>query len=616
MMRLRSPCLVLLLLLSVAGCGQAPAPAPERAVAAAPAPAKAVVERGVEGEAEAGDETAADWQPILPAIDASQMPRTLSQARRALDAGLLERGGSPGPGALELYLAVLAIAPEDAAAREGLHSTLDAMLERGRIAMRAGELAQAVRIDRIVESTLPAHPDLADYREHLASVRRAQALLDAAERAARQGHYLLPAGGNALESIRRARSASPDYAPTMQVLQRWHEFLLQRAWKAAGDEDYAAAQARLIDARRWWPESPRNEVMALRILELRQALTDALLEQGHAAVDKLDLEQADKSLAHVRRIAAQAAGPDMLRHRIHLARHYGPFVPGQSFAEPLALGGKGPEMVVVPHGSFRMGSPDDEAARQAAEGPAHRVIFTRGFAVARNEITVAQFRRFVVATGYRSVAERVGRSSVFDEKTGQLGDRAGVNWRHDHVGATATDDMPVLHVAFEDGVAFADWLSRQTVQKYRLPSEAEFEYALRAGSKTTYPWGDGRPNRLVGNLTGEGDESSRGRRWGNAIAGYRDGFWGPAPVRSFAPEAYGSFDLIGNASEWTLDCWHDSYQRAPMDGSAWINPGCGRRVMRGASWASAPEQARSAFRQAVEGTSTSARTGFRVVREL
>lgn len=612
MMRLRSPFLVAMLLLSIAGCRQAEPPPTERT--RAPAAAKPPASRPARSEETVQD--AATWRPILPTLQAAQVPRTLRQAGQALDAGLLERGASPGPGALELYLAVLAIEPENATAREGLRSTLDAMLERGRLAMRAGDLAQAARIDHIVADALPAHPDLAGYRERLAAARKAQALLDAAERSARQGHFLLPAGGNALESIRRARSLAPDYAPTTDVLRRWHEFLLQRAWKAAGAEDYAAAQSRLAEARRWWPESPRNEVMALRILELRQALTDALLDQGHAAVDKLDLEQAGKSLAHVRRIAAQAAGPDRLRQRIYLARHYGLFVPRQIFAEALAIGGKGPEMVVMPHGSFRMGSPDDEASRQAAEGPQHRVIFTRGFALARSEITVAQFRRFVVASRYRSVAERAGRSRVFDEKTGQMSDREGVNWRHDHVGAPATDDMPVLHVAFEDGVAYADWLSRQTAQKYRLPSEAEFEYVLRAGSGTAYPWGEGRPKRLVGNLTGEGDQSMRGRRWGNAVPGYRDGFWGPAPTRSFAPEAYGSFDLIGNASEWTLDCWHDSYKRAPMDGSAWVNPGCRQRVVRGASWASALEQARSAFRQGVDARNTSARTGFRVVREL
>ena len=124
------------------------------------------------------------------------------------------------------------------------------------------------------------------------------------------------------------------------------------------------------------------------------------------------------------------------------------------------------------------------------------------------------------------------------------------------------------------------------------------------------------PTRVVGNLTGDGDTSRLGRRWSNAIPGYTDGHWGPAPVRSFPAEAFGTFDLIGNVSEWVQDCWHDSYRRAPRDGSAWVNPGCSDRVIRGASWASSLDRARSAYRQSTPADTTNARVGFRVVREL
>jgi formylglycine-generating enzyme required for sulfatase activity len=173
-----------------------------------------------------------------------------------------------------------------------------------------------------------------------------------------------------------------------------------------------------------------------------------------------------------------------------------------------------------------------------------------------------------------------------------------------------------VHVSWSDAVAYTRWLSAQTGQRYRLPSEAEFEYVLRAGSQALYPWGGGTPQVIVGNLTGSGDLSRSGRRWSNAIPGYRDAYWGPAPVRNFPVEPFGTFDMIGNVAEWTLDCWHDSYQRAPDDGSAWVNPGCPRRVARGASWSSALDFARSAARQAMHEDTTSARLGFRVVREL
>jgi formylglycine-generating enzyme required for sulfatase activity len=273
-------------------------------------------------------------------------------------------------------------------------------------------------------------------------------------------------------------------------------------------------------------------------------------------------------------------------------------------------------MVVLAHGGFTMGSPDEEPNRLESEGPTRPVAFARGFAIARNETTVGEFARFVTATGYRSVATRRGRSTIYDERAGTMSERGGVDWRRDHAGNEAAPGLPVVHVAFEDAEAYAAWLSAQTGERYRLPSEAEFEYALRAGRTDAYPWGAGRPPRVVGNLTGDGDQSRLKRRWSNAITGYSDGFWGPAPVRSYPAEGFGTFDLVGNVSEWVLDCWHDSYRRAPSDGSAWVNPGCEERVIRGASWASTLDRARSAWRQSTPVGTTHARLGFRVARDL
>jgi len=173
-----------------------------------------------------------------------------------------------------------------------------------------------------------------------------------------------------------------------------------------------------------------------------------------------------------------------------------------------------------------------------------------------------------------------------------------------------------LHVSVEDAQAYVEWLSAQTGQRYRLPSEAEFEYALRAGSDTVFPWGQGSPPEGTGNFTGDRDRSPGGRSWSNAFDGYGDGHWGPAPVGSFGANAWGLHDLAGNVSEWVADCWHDSYRRAPRDAVAWVNPGCRMHVIRGGAWASSPEQTRSAWRAPAARDTTNARIGFRVVREL
>jgi formylglycine-generating enzyme required for sulfatase activity len=240
----------------------------------------------------------------------------------------------------------------------------------------------------------------------------------------------------------------------------------------------------------------------------------------------------------------------------------------------------------------------------------------KGFAMARTTISVGQFREFVRASGYQPDSVRLGGASVYDERSGALHDDAQATWQDDYAGRPAGDNLPVVNVSWRDARAYAEWLSQRTGKRYRLPSEAEFEYALRGGTQTRYWWGQQAPTRKVENLTGNADRSSSGRRWNNAFPTYRDGYWGPAPVMSFAANPFGLYDMGGNVSEWTADCWHDSYLRAPTDGSAWINPGCSVHVVRGGSWGSSPDQVRSAYRQGAEGEVRSARVGFRVVREL
>ncbi|MEO7251102.1 MAG: formylglycine-generating enzyme family protein [Arenimonas sp.] len=557
-----------------------------------------------------------EWQSRIPQITAAQSTQTLRQADDALARGQLERGTSPGPGALELYLAVLAVDAQNAAAQAGVQAALDALLERGRLAMRAGKLADAERIEFIAGSLLPEHPDLPAYQQLLADARAAGQWVAMANEAAAGGRLIAPLGRSALDYFSRAREVAADFAPVAAGMIHWNHEMLKRAWQKATAEDFLGAESVLGESALFLPHSTEARVLALRILEWRQARTDAVLAQGNAEVDRLHLDQAAGILAHASRIAAQKPGVDALRQRIHLARHYGPFKPGQSFSEKLANRAQGPEMVVIPYGDFIMGSSDGEPQHQDNEAPSHRVEFKRGFAIARNEITVGDFKRFVDASRYRTWATRAGHSTVYDEKGGVFTEHEAVDWRRDHVGRIASAALPVAHIALQDALAYAHWLSVQTGQRYLLPTEAQFEYVLRAGSRDIYPWGAAPPNRLVGNLPGDGDLSRLGRRWGNPIPGYRDAFWGQSPVRNFPMERFGTFDMVGNVSEWTLDCWHDSYQRAPVDGSAWVNPGCPQRVVRGASWGSSLDQARSASRLPMQAQTSTARLGFRVVREL
>ncbi|HEY4554832.1 MAG TPA: formylglycine-generating enzyme family protein, partial [Lysobacter sp.] len=427
------------------------------------------------------------------------------------------------------------------------------------------------------------------------------------------------AGGGAIAEFREALRLRPGDTRALQGLAASESALIRRAEAAAQEDNYARAAQWLEHASRVRPDAGTVDDARRRIAEQRAARVRALRDEGIAALTEDDgIDTARQRLAALLRIAP-AADPAAveLRERIDLAVHYGLFRPGQVFTDALVQGvGRGPQMVVVPHGAFRMGAGPDDRAGSDAERPTRNVRFERGFAMSRYEVTVGEFRRFVNASGHRPRSTRRGYSIAYDERAGNLVRRSGADWSTDYAGAPADDRLPVVHVSARDAAAYAQWLSEQTGQRYRLPSEAEFEYALRAGESGIYPWGDGTPPPGSGNYTGALDESPSGRRWRNAFPGYGDNAWGPAPVGRYAPNRFGLHDMAGNVAEWVADCWHDTYRRAPQGGEAWVNPGCRSRVVRGGSWASSPAQTRSAWRQSSDADNTNARIGFRVVREI
>ena len=329
-------------------------------------------------------------------------------------------------------------------------------------------------------------------------------------------------------------------------------------------------------------------------------------------------DQAERALIGLVALGGMDSLVNQLRRRLEEAKVYGGLEPGQVIRDHFMDGRLWtPESVIIEAGSFVMGSPAFEDGRRPDnEGPQHRVTFRRGFAIGRQEVTVEQFRAFVEDSRHRTDAEKQGFSMVYDHHSGRLVRRDRIDWEYDYEGRRANDDLPVVHVSFNDATAYVAWLARGTGKPYRLPSEAEFEYALRAGRSSPYWWGDGSPTEVVENLTGERDVSRNRRQWETYFDNYGDRHWGPAPAASFKPNPFGLFDMGGNVAEWVLDCWHDSYIRAPDDGSPWVNPGCETRVVRGAYWASAPHQARSAFRLQAQSGLSDGRVGFRIARDL
>ena len=365
-----------------------------------------------------------------------------------------------------------------------------------------------------------------------------------------------------------------------------------------------------------------------------------------------------------------------------------------------------PEMVVLPAGSYRMGSPPDEEGRDDSEGPVHRVTISKPIAVGRYEVTRGEYRRFVKETEYT----KGGACLTVDG--GEIKEDSGRGWRNPGYGQN--DNHPVVCVSWEDARAYARWLSRKTGKTYRLPSESEWEYAARAGTSTATYWGDDpadvcayenswdaatmfqvfqKLNEHFGSMQWIREfQSGRLARWiSNQDAGLQtvlgtvflflepeegmlvsldlyyqrnparrpkrklpsgklpdmkeflsategrlcnDGYAGTSPVGSFSPNAFGLHDMLGNVSEWTLDCWNDSYRGAPRDGSAWESAGfeqskagymtplgesgvCDWRAFRGGSWGFGlftPGSLRSASRSGLISDSRTLYLGFRVAR--
>ena len=265
-----------------------------------------------------------------------------------------------------------------------------------------------------------------------------------------------------------------------------------------------------------------------------------------------------------------------------------------------------PLMVVVPGGQFSMGAPEGEAGRFPEEGPTHTVTVA-SFAVSRTPITRAQYAAFVEATGR---ADAAGCNSMNDE--GEWRPAPNLSWRAP--GFEQNDNHPAVCVSWEDAQAYVAWLRQRTGLHYRLLSEAEFEYAARAGAATTFPWG-AEPGDVCVHANGFDLAARRAHPdWPSLDCDDRYAF--TAPVGAFRANAFGLFDMTGNVFQWTEDCFGESYANAPTDGSAQTSEGCVARVIRGGSWLNGTRGLRAAMRDRDRPQDRYTNIGIRIARDL
>lgn len=239
-----------------------------------------------------------------------------------------------------------------------------------------------------------------------------------------------------------------------------------------------------------------------------------------------------------------------------------------------------PEMVTIPAGSFQMGSPFNEPERATNEGPQHQVKIA-AFELGKNEVTFDEWDACVEAGGCQHKPD--------DEGWGR-------------------GKRPVINVTWNDARAYLRWLSGMTGKPYRLPTEAEWEYAARAGTTTRFNTGDCISTRQAnydGRFAYNNCEAKTGQNLGKT-----------QPVGSYPANPWGLHDMHGNVGEWVEDCLHDDYTDAPADGSSWTQEDCQARVLRGGSWNDLPRYLRSAYRYRIGPGYRARDGGFRVARTI
>jgi len=263
-----------------------------------------------------------------------------------------------------------------------------------------------------------------------------------------------------------------------------------------------------------------------------------------------------------------------------------------------------PQMVAIPAGKFLMGSPVSEPGRFDSEGPQH-VVQVKAFALGKYDITSRQFLSFLAATNYQPAP---------CNKTLNLGWHSAGRGLSYPPSENEPPDWPAVCLDHKDAQAFVAWLNAQVKAEhpalanragpYRLPSEAEWEYAARAGTTTARWWGE-----AIG--SGDANCNGCGSQWDNRVL---------ARVDAFRPNPFGLYGLLGNAWEWTADCWHPSYVDAPRDAVAWTSGDCTKHVIRGGAWNNVPIFIRSASRNGAANSGGeydySSLAGFRVARDL
>ena len=459
-----------------------------------------------------------------------------------------------------------------------------------------------------------SNPSINQLKDKLATIKTINKLYSTGIKQIQNNLIVTDDSVDAWHTAKQCIEVDPNNSKAQKLVSLVNNNLINNALRAAEETDFQLAQIQIEQAQLLSPSSATVLDAQVTINQLKQQRYVWLEQQITTAIERVNIPRAKMMMSLLAQLGLAQSQIDGYQNVIDRLTIFGKYLPLDSF-EDQSLSNKAlPKMVVMPINNYLMGS----LQGPKHEKPAHQVYINYGFAVSQNEISVADFKLFMDTKSYRTDAEKNHSSRIYDLRTGRLKNKNRVNWQKDYLGKSSDDQNPVIHVSWNDTIAYTQWLSQQTGKNYRLLTESEFEYVLRAGTRTLYSWGNDTPTQVIENITGKLDRTKQNSRikWKKGFDGYNDGYWGPAPTGSFTPNQFKLNDTAGNVMEWVMDCWHDSYTRAPIDGSSWTNPGCEDHVIRGGSWSSAKNEFIPSHRFKARANFTDARLGFRIAVDL
>lgn len=500
--------------------------------------------REVQQDSTVNEITDVDVAPIIPeaepAIDTTSEKITalLSQAEEDIQALRLTKPS--GNNAVEKFQTILELDSANADAQKGLFNVATEYLNLTEKSIVDEKLDKASQYLNLAKEINSDHPDISSIENNL---------------------------NDAIDAAKQKKQKIVDEAQQQELVMEPEQVEVKDSLISEQDRD----KIKLLQAR--VKDNPRDR-------DARKDMQKIMKSYETKLKDTIEAGDYDTALAFIEEaklIAPRSIRLKTLTKKIEQKKKEQAnnlYQAGKLFRDELKNDLKAPEMIVIPAGSFQMGSKRGAREFFTGENPVHSVRIKNNFAMSTKEVSVAEFAAFVDNTDYQTEAEWQGGCGYFEDEWKVDPDR---NWKNP--GFSQSNNNPVVCVSWNDAIAMARWLSKETGFTYRLPTEAEWEYAARANKKGDTYWGSQSDSQCqYENLMDFNEKENK------PFFQCTDGYIYTAPTGHFNANAFGLYDMLGNVLEFTMDCFNENYRGVPNDGSAMTKGNCGFKMLRGGAW--------------------------------